>query len=47
MRSFGRNGVLSLTWRGTSRFRGLNTCVIWTTAARITLAQPLELQGSR
>ncbi len=47
MRSFGGNGVLSLTLRGASRFRGLNTCVIWTTAARITLARPLELQGSQ
>jgi hypothetical protein len=47
MRSFGGNGVLSLTWRGACGFRGLNACVIWTTAARITLARPLDLQGSQ
>ena len=47
MRSFGGNGVLSLTLRGASRFRGLSTCVIWRTAAHITPARPLELQGSQ
>ena len=47
MRTFGGNGVLSLTLRGASRFRALNTCVIRTTAAHITPVRPLELQGSQ